>query len=531
MLDGISDVDESIISGESTLQPKAAGSSLLSGSRNGTSVLIARVIKEQEQSTLATMIRDISESTESKMSSQNLTNTIIQWFTLGVIALAVTRSVVVFTFLDSIIPLSARINIVGKSMMTILTAACPCAIGLSVPSAIMSAVGAYFDLGFVTLADYFTDEAWRRGILIVGGGGVLERLSEVTCVVMDKTGTLTRGTHSVQGQDLSPTWTSTSGFSKFCLLICATEEPGKVVHPIGRAIFQHYFSNLPAARHFREHCTITSRREIAGQGMDCSIRMRDSSTLHILVGNELLLSSHNVLVPSSYVVDDFTVAVHIAIDCTYVGRIFLHDTIRSDVPLTLRTLRSRLSPSGPNKGQPLHLTMLTGDSESEALRVSRKLSLPILASRSTPSQKLELINSLTAQGHKVAMVGDGINDALSLSAAHVGIMMTTDSQQCSTIGGHVLVLSPHFSVLSDIFDISDETTRRIQRNFIWAASYNVVALALAMGLGEGLGISISPPVAAGLMSLSSIGVVMNSLARKGPVEAEEKGGASVGKGM
>jgi Cu+-exporting ATPase len=511
------------------LQHKAPGSTLLSGSRNGGNAMIARVIKEQDQSTLATMIRDISETTESKISSQKLADSIIPWFALGVMALAVTRSVIAFVLLDRVIPLSARINIVGKSMMTILTAACPCAIGLSVPSAIMSAVGTYHVFYKVahTLTNVVVDAAWRSGILIVGGGSVLERLSEVTCIVMDKTGTLTQGTHSVRGHDLSLAWTTPPAFSKFCLLICATEEPGTAVHPIGRAIFEHYFKKVPLARHFRDHCTITSRIEIPGQGMDCSITMRDHSTYHILIGNEaLLLSQHPIVpIPNSYPIDDSTVAVHIAINNEYVGRIFLHDTIRNDVPATLSLLRKRLSPRNSQfHNQPLHLTILTGDSESEALRVSQKLSLPILASKASPSTKLSLINQLQAQGHKVAMVGDGINDALSLSAAHVGIMMTTDSQQCSTIGGHILVLSPHFSALSDLFEITDKTMRQIRWNLVWAASYNVVALALAMGLGEGLGISISPPIAAGLMSLSSIGVVAHSLAmRKGLVEGKGMG--------
>lgn len=144
VLEGTSEIDESIISGESTLLLKTPGSTLLSGSRNGRRTLIAQVIKEQEQSTLATMIHDISETTDSKVSSQKLADAVIPWFALGVMSLAITRSVIAFWLLDRVIPVSSRINIVGRSFMTILTAACPCAIGLSVPSAIMAAVGMYF---------------------------------------------------------------------------------------------------------------------------------------------------------------------------------------------------------------------------------------------------------------------------------------------------------------------------------------------------------------------------------------------------
>lgn len=141
ILEGTSEIDESIISGESTLLVKTPGSTLLSGSRNGKNALIAQVIKEQAQSTLATMIQDISETTDSKISSQRIADAVIPWFALGVMVLAVARSGIVFWLLDRAIPLSSRINIVGKNFMTILTAACPCAIGVSVPSAIMAAVG------------------------------------------------------------------------------------------------------------------------------------------------------------------------------------------------------------------------------------------------------------------------------------------------------------------------------------------------------------------------------------------------------
>lgn len=141
VLEGSSEIDESIISGESTLVLKTPGSTLLSGSRNGRNVLIAQVITEQEDSTLATMIRGVSETTDSKVSSQKLTDAVIPWFTLGVFCLAFVRSGIAFWLLDINTPLSSRIDMVGKNFMTILIAACPCSISLSIPSAIMAAVG------------------------------------------------------------------------------------------------------------------------------------------------------------------------------------------------------------------------------------------------------------------------------------------------------------------------------------------------------------------------------------------------------
>lgn len=337
---------------------------------------------------------------------------------------------------------------------------------------------------------------------------------------MDKTGTLTRGTHIVQGQDLSPAWTK--DFSKFCLLICATEEPGAAVHPIGRAIFQHYFQQSPSARHFNSHCTIQSRTEITGQGMTCTLRLRNLETHTILLGNPLLLSNAGIAIPAPYSAQpssSTTVPVHIVINGSYAGHILLTDTIRDDVPATLSALHARN----------LHLTILTGDSASEASRISDKLDLPLLASRASPSQKAGLIKQLQAQGHKVAMVGDGINDALALAAADVGIMMATDSAQCATLGGHILILSPRFAALEELFRITERVGSQVRRNLLWAAGYNIVALGLACGAGDRWGISISPPMGAALMSVSSLGVVVGSLAmRKGLVNSKD--GTAGGKG-
>lgn len=248
--------------------------------------------------------------------------------------------------------------------------------------------------------------------------------------------------------------------------------------------------------------------------MICTLRLHDSETHTILLGNRLLLSNAGILVPTSYAsqsTPQTTVSVHIALNGTYTGRILLTDTIRPDVADTLSALHARH----------LYLTILTGDSATEASRISKKLSLPILASRASPSQKASLIKQLQSEGHKVAMVGDGINDALALAAADVGIMMATDSAQCATLGGHILILSPRFAALEELFRITERVGTQVRRNLFWAAAYNVVALTLACGVGEGWGIRISPPVGAALMSMSSLGVAVGSLAMRKSLVAEK----------
>jgi Cu+-exporting ATPase len=275
-------------------------------------------------------------------------------------------------------------------------------------------------------------------------------------------------------------------------------------------------------RHFKTHCTILSRTEVPGQGMICTLRLRDSETHTVLVGNQLLLLNSDISIPTSYTsqpTSSTTVSVHIAINGTYAGRILLTDTIRPDVLDTLSALHARN----------LHLTILTGDSAPEASRISEKLSLPLLASRASPGEKASLIKQLQAKGHKVAMVGDGINDALALAAADVGIMMATDYAQCATLGGHILILSPRFAALEELFRITERVGKQVRRNLLWAAGYNVVALALACGAGEQWGIRINPPIGAALMSVSSLGVVVGSLVMRkrlvrGKGEKSEKSG-------
>lgn len=321
-------MDESIITGESTPVSKAPGSLLLSGSRNGCNSLDAVVYREQENSTLAFMICNISDATEAKASSQAAIDSLMQWFVVGVFTLAFVWAVGGFLHLDSRLPVFVRIDLVGKRTMAILAAACPCAIGISIPSATMAGIGEFwqrripFWMLSIRILTPCLDCARRNGILIAGGATVIEKLKEVTCLVMDKTGTLTEGAPRVVGCDISETWTR--DWTKFCLLVCATEEPGAAVHPAGRAVFQRYLSEISSVwLDYKEKGTATDVDEIPGQGVYSMIGLADGSSHKVCLGNEEMMERYGVYYNDSSSPAKDSLVVHVAIDGDYVGQIFL----------------------------------------------------------------------------------------------------------------------------------------------------------------------------------------------------------------
>ena len=496
VLHGVSQVDESIITGESTPVTKTVGGLLKSGSRNGNGELVAVVCKEQEESTLSAMIGTISDATEKKADVQGRIDGVMLWFVVGVLSLTVLRTALGWYWLDSRLLLSMRLDSIGSRAMTMLMAACPCAIGLSVPSAIMAGI----------------DAAWQRGILITEGATVMERLRKVTCVILDKTGTLTKGILKVESVDIDEKWRD--DWFTFCFLMCAAEEPGAAVHPAGQAIFEYFFAEVRESwLGFKGKSTVTNLDEVPGQGVSCSVSSTDRGRHLVCIGNDAMMSSRGIQIPESTSVTSSSSTVYIAINRLYVGRIALADSPRPDAMNTLSRLRSR--------GLKLH--MLTGDTTAEAQRISRSLNIPLLAAKATPEDKLAHVRSLQKQGEIVLMVGDGLNDSTALAAADAGVMISTN-RRCATLGGNVLILSPKLSALADLLDITEVSMKMVSSNLMWAFSYNIVAIALAMGFGEPFGMTVSPTIGAMLMSASSVSIAFRStLMRKRLVSGRKLG--------
>ena len=484
VLEGSSTVDESMMTGEPVPVPKSAGDNLISGTRNLSEPLVAVVYKEQQDSSLEQLIESITYCTEQKTGGQDRVESMTTYFVSVVLCLTAVGFCWTLWHTSPGLAMVERINIACERAMAILAASCPCAIGLAIPSATMAGI----------------DAAWCHGMLLVGGARTIEDVSHLTHIVMDKTGTLTEGRFEVANWAFSSRWIGAKDVC--CRLLCAAERPESQAHPVGKAVFQWALTQLQSVDKRIQSINLTrSYTNVPGRGLSCEVE--DSGIWYSLhIGTQVFLQQNGINVTS----DDIarpplgTTEVHFAIGGEYAGIIVLQDTIRTEAPSVISKLRQ----SG------LNVTMLTGDTPSEAFRVSNQLDMEILASCSLPHEKSALVSKLQSHGHNVAMVGDGINDALAQSTANVGILLAL-SRTCMTGAADVIIMSPDLKCLCSLLEISRKTMACAKWSVRWAVTYNFVAIGLAIGLGERWGISIDAALAGTMMAFSSASVVGISL--------------------
>ena len=484
VLEGTTIVDQSTMTGESLAITKHAGDFLMSGTRNLSNEIVAVVAREQGESSLEQLVSSISGATESsKDESNNSAELVSSHFVRGVLVLALIGFVWTYSSSDGS-PVPTRIKLACERAMAVLASACPCALGLATPSAVMTGLSA----------------AWAKGAILTGGLRTMQKLTNLTHVVMDKTGTLTTGRLSVSELvgDLS---------MKHLILLCAAERQDALTHPVARAIFQWALLKLPHdEKHKQNACEVEDLISTPGKGVSCRARILASdewTTVH--VGTQEFLRADEIVVknnisPSSKHTP--STQVHIAFNRKHVASLSLQDTVRSEASFVIDTLKIHFS---------LDLTLLTGDTEIEAERVSSELSIPVLASRTLPHEKAALIEDIQRQGNNmVAMLGDGINDTPAMSAADVGIFLSPGllSHSSGSTGlqrgtADVIITTPSLTVLPELLVIAQKTVRQARLNTQWAILYNVVAVALAMGVAERWGITVDAAMAGTTMALSS----------------------------
>ncbi|KAK6369398.1 Cu(2+)-transporting P-type ATPase [Exophiala oligosperma] len=466
---GSSLVNEAIITGESLPKTKKTGDFLLAGTRNGSGSMVAIIHETEQGSFLTQMLNTVEEAIGSKVQVQQNVDIVIRYFVTVIIVLAIFGSVIAFREADSsVLSILARINIAARKAMTILAVSCPCALGLSTPVAITAGV----------------DVARRKGILMVEGARNMEKLNEISHIVMDKTGTVTEGQLHMAACDLEDSWCDR--WEELSVLVCAAEERNGVAHPAGLAVFRGCLQNIQSQwRKYKEFGGLKNLEEVVGQGLRCDVDVGDSSWRRICLGNAMFLSSMGIQIVEQPHLQAAKEAlnVYVAIDDEFAGVFRLQDKIRSDAKQAIEALQQR----------GLSVTMATGDVKAEAQRVSSQLGISVLATSALPSEKLLLVEKLQKQGEKVAMIGDGINDAPSLAAADVGIMMA-HGKQCLTTGGSVVLLSSQLNSIPALFLIAKETMAQIHFNLVWILVYNVIALSLALGLGASWNLTLTPYV-------------------------------------
>jgi P-type Cu2+ transporter len=462
--EGSSSVNESMITGESRPVKKEPGAAVIAGTVNGEGSLRVRVTRIGEKTALAGIMRLVEQAQTSRSRAQALADRAAFFLTIAAIAAGVATLV---TWLA----LRAEPAFAIERMVTVLVVACPHALGLAVPLvvAISTSLGA-------------------RGGLLVRDRRGLEEARLLTTVVFDKTGTLTLGSHRVVAS-------AADGIAPDDALRLAAAAERDSEHPVARAIVASAEENalsIPAATGFSA---------IPGQGVRATVEGRELS-----VGGPNLIRALGITDVPPQLVDmvdraaaEGRSAVYLVEGRTVHAAFVTADAIR---PESIEAVR-RLHAAG------IEVAMLTGDTAAVAGAVAKELGIDSVFAGVLPEHKAEKIRSLQAQGKRVAMVGDGVNDAPALVTADVGIAIGAGTDVAVEAGDVVLVRSDPRDV-ARIISLSRATYRKMVQNLWWAAGYNLVAVPLAAGVLYSRGFVLSPAVAAVLMSLSTVIVAMNA---------------------
>ena len=462
--EGKSGVNQAMITGESKPVTKEPGDKVIGGVINGEGSLRLRVTATGEDTALAGIMRLVDEAQKSKSDTQILADRAAGW--LFYVALGVA----VLTAIGWILVQGLQLNVLQR-VVTVLVIACPHALGLAVPLvvAISTSLGA------------------SNGIL-VRDRLALEEARELDTVIFDKTGTLTEGKFGVVDIAVSGDWDEAKALS----LAAAVE--GDSEHLLAQAIREKADDeelSLPEVHGFEA---------IKGRGIQAQAKGRT-----IYVGGPKLLEMLETDPPEA--LQTFATeagvkaqsVVYLVDETDVVAAFALSDVIRPESREAVRRLRE----------YGVEVAMLTGDSEEVARAVAKELGIETYFAEVLPENKDQKVAQLQAQGKRVAMVGDGINDAPALTRADVGIAIGSGTDVAIESAGIILVESNPMDIVR-IFDLSKATYRKMIQNLIWATGYNVIALPLAAGVLAPVGILLSPAVGALLMALSTVVVAINA---------------------
>ena len=469
VIDGRSTVDESMLTGEPLPVTKQTGDTVIGATLNKSGSFRLRATRVGRDTVLQQIIRMVQQAQGSKAPIQRLADIIAGYFVPVVICIAIATFVLWFDFAPS----DERLTMALITFVSVLIIACPCALGLATPTAIMVGTG----------------RGAQSGILIKGGEA-LETAHRITTVVLDKTGTITRGAPTVT--DI----VAVGMAEKTLLRLVAAAEAGSE-HPLGEAIVRSAKErelDRPAARDFQA---------ISGFGIEATVEDRP-----ILIGTARFLRERGLEpdeAPARRLAEEGKTPVFVAVDGRPAGIIAIADPVKEGS----RAAIDRLHALG------LEVVMLTGDHRDTAEAIARQVGVDRVLAEVLPDGKAEEIRKLQALGKVVAMVGDGINDAPALARADVGIAMGSGTDVAMEAADITLVKGDLFGVAASIA-LSKATIRNIKQNLFFAFIYNILGIPLAAGVLYPLtGWLLSPVVASLAMALSSVSVVTNALRLRG----------------
>jgi len=454
VVEGSGTVDESMISGEPMPVSKSAGSKVTAGTVNTSGAFMIEAERVGADTLLAQIVRMVGEAQRSRAPIQRLADVVASWFVPIVIAVAAITFAV-----WSLAGPQPRFAHALVNAVAVLIIACPCALGLATPMSVMVATGRGATAG-----------------ILVKNAEALEMLSKVDTIVIDKTGTLTEG---------KPKVVSVEGDDSLLRMVAAVERASE--HPLANAI-------VAAAS---DIATATEVETIAGQG----IRGKVDGHL-VAIGNAAFIGDVSAFeaTANEHRANGATV-VFVSIDGKPSGYIAIADPIKATTADALRELRK--------KG--ISITMLTGDARATAEAVARQLGIDDVAAEVLPADKEKVVRELQARGKRVAMAGDGVNDAPALSRADVGIAMGTGTD-VAIESAHLTLVKGDLRGIVRARNLSEAMMRNIKQNLFFAFIYNILGVPIAAGiLYPFFGLLLSPMIASAAMTFSSVTVIGNAL--------------------
>ena len=468
VVQGAAAIDESALTGESVPVDKAEGAEVCAGTVAVSGYVRIRATRVGDDTSLAHIIKLVDDATSSKAPIQRIADRISGVFVPAVI------SVAVLVFVVWLVATGMDVTKAVVHGISVLVISCPCALGLATPTAIMVGTG----------------RGAKEGILIKSAE-TLENAHDVSCVVFDKTGTITKGTPEVTDVVAAP------GMDEADLLTLALSVEERSEHPLARAVVEH------AAAHTDDKLPVSDWRQVPGEGVACTTEGQAA-----LAGNARMMQAKGVELGGLAARADELAAqgktpLFFAWGGQLVGLIALADTVKPTSAAAIAELRA----------MGIRTVMLTGDNERTAAAIQRQVGVDEVVAGVLPQGKEAQIRRLQQQG-KVAMVGDGVNDAPALARADIGIAIGAGTEVAIESADMVLMRSDLLDVASAV-KLSRSTLRNIKQNLFWALFYNVICIPVAAGALTPLGVTLTPDFAAFAMSCSSICVVSNALRLRG----------------
>ncbi|GGF08088.1 heavy metal translocating P-type ATPase [Hymenobacter cavernae] len=469
VLSGHSAVNEAMLTGESLPVEKKEGDAVFGATLNQTGSFRLRVTSVGADTMLARIVRLVEEAQGSRAPIQRLADRVSAVFVPTVLAVALLTFVVWF----ALAPTGERLPLALVNFVAVLIIACPCALGLATPTAIMVATG----------------KGAEHGVLI-RNAEALETAYRVTAVLLDKTGTLTRGEPRVTDLRIMPGTDET----RLLQQVAAVERQSE--HPLAGAVLRYAESQT------KTRLSITDFQAVAGQGARATV---EGET--VLIGNRRLLAEAGINLGSELEIQaqalqaQAQTVLYVALNGQAVALLAVADTLRDTSAEAVRQLQ--------NLG--LEVVMMTGDNAHTAAQVASQAGIKRFFADVLPADKAAQVQQLQAEGHVVAMVGDGINDAPALARADVGLALGAGTDVAMEAAGITLMRNDLRGVVTAIA-LSRQAMRTIRQNLFFAFFYNVLGIPVAAGVLYPLfGVLLSPMLAAGAMALSSVSVLTNSL--------------------